>query len=111
MRVSGCNNHFKFVLSAGAKVEERSDEIPPWRGKKCDKQLTHIVRVRRRRSLKLSCNEKFVKGGKSLTKYGSVGSSFRPVSHRLTDELKSTMSERYIYIFSVNHVLQTKAII
>jgi len=23
-------------LSAGAKVEERSDEIPPWRGKKCD---------------------------------------------------------------------------
>jgi hypothetical protein len=23
-------------LGAGAKVEERSDEIPPWRGKKCD---------------------------------------------------------------------------
>ena len=44
--------HYKFVLSAGAKVEERSDEIPPWRDKKCDnlsrkrgKQLTHIVRV------------------------------------------------------------------
>jgi hypothetical protein len=36
MRVSGCNGHYKFVLSAGAKVEERSDEIPPWRGKKCD---------------------------------------------------------------------------
>ena len=34
-----------FVLGAGAKVEERSDEIPPWRGKKCDKQLTHIVCV------------------------------------------------------------------
>ena len=52
MRVSGCSNHYKFVLCAGAKVEERSDEIPPWRGKKCDnlsrdlgKQLTHIVRV------------------------------------------------------------------
>ena len=51
MNVSGCNNHYKFVLRAGAKVEERSDEIPPWRGKKCDnlsrdlgKQLTHIVR-------------------------------------------------------------------
>jgi len=45
MRVSGCKNHYKFVLGAGAKVEERSDETPPWRGKKCDKQLTHIVRV------------------------------------------------------------------
>jgi hypothetical protein len=37
---------YKFVLGAGVKVEERSDEIPPWRGKKCDKQLTFIVRVR-----------------------------------------------------------------
>ena len=45
MSVSGCNGHYKFVLSAGAKVEERSDETPPWRGKKHDKQLTHIVRV------------------------------------------------------------------
>jgi hypothetical protein len=45
MSVSGCNNPYKFVLSAGAKVEERSDEIPPWRGKNRDKQLTHIVRV------------------------------------------------------------------
>jgi hypothetical protein len=65
MRVSWCRNHYKFVLSAGAKVEERSDEIPPWRGKNRDdfplhgttcpvqrevvprsgKQLTHIVRV------------------------------------------------------------------
>jgi len=45
MRVSGCMNHYGFVSSAGAKVEERSDEIPPWRGKKCDEQLTHIVRV------------------------------------------------------------------
>ena len=36
----------KFVLSAGAKVEERSDEIPPWRGKNRDKQLTHIVRYK-----------------------------------------------------------------
>ena len=26
--VSGCKNHYKFVLSAGAKVEERSDETP-----------------------------------------------------------------------------------
>jgi hypothetical protein len=63
--VSGCKNHYKFVLGAGAKVEERSDEIPPWRGKNRDdfplhgttcpvqrevvprsgKQLTHIVRV------------------------------------------------------------------
>jgi hypothetical protein len=48
-------SHNKFVLSAGAKVEDPpfgGDEIPPWRGKKCDnlsrergKQLTHIVRV------------------------------------------------------------------
>jgi hypothetical protein len=45
MRVSGCSKHYKFVLNAGAKVEERSDEIPPWRGKNRDKQLTHIVRV------------------------------------------------------------------
>ena len=29
MRVSGCKNHYKFILSAGAKVEERSDETPP----------------------------------------------------------------------------------
>jgi len=51
----GCKNHYEFVLSAGAKVEDPpigGDEIPPWRGKKCDnlsrdlgKQLTHIVRV------------------------------------------------------------------
>jgi hypothetical protein len=53
MRVSGCNNHYKFVLSAGVKVEERSDEIPPWRGKNRDKQLTFIVRVTS--SLCLSC--------------------------------------------------------
>jgi hypothetical protein len=58
MRVSGCNNHYKAVLGAGAKVEERSDEIPPWRGKKCDKQLTHIVRVIFRPVLKLSDLEK-----------------------------------------------------
>jgi len=51
----GGKNHYKFVLSAGAKVEDPpvgGDEIPPWRDKKCDnlsrdlgKQLTHIVRV------------------------------------------------------------------
>jgi hypothetical protein len=46
MSVSGCFGHYEFVLVAGAKVEERSDEIPPWRGKNRDKQLTHIVRVR-----------------------------------------------------------------
>jgi hypothetical protein len=45
MRMSGCNGHYEFVLGAGAKVEERSDEIPQWRDKKCDKQLTFIVRV------------------------------------------------------------------
>jgi hypothetical protein len=28
MRVSGCNGHYEFVLGAGAKVEERSDETP-----------------------------------------------------------------------------------
>ena len=39
MRVSGCNGYYKFVLCAGAKVEERSDETPPWRGKNRDKQL------------------------------------------------------------------------
>ena len=47
-RVSGCKNHYKFVLGAGAKVEDPptgGDEIPPWRGKNRDKQLTHIVRV------------------------------------------------------------------
>ena len=43
--VSGCNGHYKFVLGAGAKVEERRDEIPLRRDKNCDKQLTHIVRV------------------------------------------------------------------
>ncbi len=49
---SGCNNNYGFVLSAGAKVEERRDEIPLRQDKKCDnlsrdlgKQLTHIVRV------------------------------------------------------------------
>jgi hypothetical protein len=45
MRVSGCNGHYEFVSGAVAKAEERSDETPPWRGKKHDKQLTHIVRV------------------------------------------------------------------
>jgi hypothetical protein len=45
MRVSGFSSHYEFVLDAGAKVEERSDETPPWRGKNRDKQLTHIVRV------------------------------------------------------------------
>jgi hypothetical protein len=45
MSVSGCNGHYEFVLGAGAKVEERSDEIPPWRGKKCDKPINFVVRV------------------------------------------------------------------
>jgi hypothetical protein len=34
MSVSGCKNHYKFVLSAGTKVEERSDETPPRRAQK-----------------------------------------------------------------------------
>jgi hypothetical protein len=54
MRVSGCKKHYKAVLGAGAKVEERSDEIPPWRGKNRDKQLTFIVRVSKRNLLKFS---------------------------------------------------------
>jgi len=36
MRVPGCKNHYKSVLSAGAKVEDPPTggaEIPPWRGK------------------------------------------------------------------------------
>jgi hypothetical protein len=45
MSVSGCNDHYKFVLSAGAKVEELCDETPPWRGKKCDKPINYTVRV------------------------------------------------------------------
>jgi hypothetical protein len=40
VRVSGCNGHYKSVLGAVAKVEERSDEIPPWQDKNRDKQLT-----------------------------------------------------------------------
>jgi hypothetical protein len=56
MSVSGCKNHYKIVLGAGAKVEERSDEIPPWRGKNRDKQLTHIGRVISRSFLLLSGN-------------------------------------------------------
>jgi len=55
MSVSGCNDHYEFVLGAGTKVEDPQtggDEIPPWRGKKCDKQLTHIVRVSKRNNLK-----------------------------------------------------------
>jgi len=35
-------------MGAGVKVEDPpkgGDEIPPWRGKNHDKQLTHIVRV------------------------------------------------------------------
>ena len=47
MRVSGCKNHYKSVLGAGAKVEERSDETPPWRGKNRDKLITPTVRVMR----------------------------------------------------------------
>jgi|WetSurSiteA1Bulk_404760.scaffolds.fasta_scaffold00902_4 hypothetical protein len=49
MSVSGCNSHYESVLGAGAKVEDPptgGDEIPPWRGKNRDKQLTFIVRVR-----------------------------------------------------------------
>jgi hypothetical protein len=48
MRESGYNNHYELVLGAGAKVEDPptgGNEIPPWRGKNRDKQLTHIVRV------------------------------------------------------------------
>jgi hypothetical protein len=36
MRVSGCKNHYKSILGAGAKVEDPptgGDETPPWRGK------------------------------------------------------------------------------
>jgi hypothetical protein len=35
----------KSVSVAGAKVEERSDEIPPWRGKNHDELIYFIVRV------------------------------------------------------------------
>jgi len=35
-------------MGAGVKVEERSDENPPWRGKNRDRQLTFIVRNIRR---------------------------------------------------------------
>jgi hypothetical protein len=45
MRVSGCNDHYKFVLSAGAKVEELCDEIPPWRDKNRDELFNYTVRV------------------------------------------------------------------
>jgi hypothetical protein len=37
MRVSGCKNHYKFVLGGGAKVEDPptgGDEIPPLAGQK-----------------------------------------------------------------------------
>jgi hypothetical protein len=37
-------NAVEIYPGAGAKVEERSDEIPPWRGKKCDKFI-YFVRV------------------------------------------------------------------
>jgi hypothetical protein len=46
--VSGCNNKYKFVLGAGAKVEDTpagGDEIPPWRGKNRDKFINTTVRV------------------------------------------------------------------
>ena len=43
--MSGCNNHFKFVLGAGVKVEELCYEIPPWRGKNHDKLINYTVRV------------------------------------------------------------------
>jgi hypothetical protein len=49
--VTGCRNHYKFLLGAGVKVEERSDEIPPWRGKSCDKPINFIVPVRRSQQL------------------------------------------------------------
>jgi hypothetical protein len=45
MSVSGCNSHYKFVLGARVKVEERSDEIPPWRGKNHDEPINYTVRV------------------------------------------------------------------
>jgi hypothetical protein len=64
MRVSGCKNHHKFVLGSGVKVEERSDEIPRWRGKKCDKPINYTVRVICRENLKyvrlsVSCKGKY----------------------------------------------------
>jgi hypothetical protein len=46
MRVSGCNNHYKFVLCAGVKAQSVTTSrftgqvVPP-----SGKQLTHIVRV------------------------------------------------------------------
>jgi len=35
----------KTVKGAGAKVEENSDEIPPWRGKNHDKPINFIDSV------------------------------------------------------------------
>ena len=46
----------KSCHGAGAKVEERSDEIPQWRDKKCDKRLTHIVRVALNPTPKTGCD-------------------------------------------------------
>jgi hypothetical protein len=82
MRVFWCKSHYKFVLRAGAKVEERSDEIPRWRGKKCDKQLTHsIVRVIARYYSSFIANFKvkyFLISGKNDSMYGY---SFRLFSY------------------------------
>jgi hypothetical protein len=43
--VAGFSIYNEFVLVAKAKVEKHSNEIPPWRGKNRDKQLTFIVDI------------------------------------------------------------------
>jgi len=40
------NNHYEFVLGPVAKDEESSDEIPPWRGKKCD-NLSRLFSIKK----------------------------------------------------------------
>jgi hypothetical protein len=63
--VSGCNGHYKFVLGAKAKVEERSDEIPPGGTKTMTtcparrEKLNHIVRVMLRFLLKSDIETKW----------------------------------------------------
>jgi hypothetical protein len=44
---------YRSVKNAGSKVEDLpvgGDEIPPWRGKKCDKLIDPTVRVILRRN-------------------------------------------------------------
>jgi hypothetical protein len=89
----------------------KSVSVERAKAKNVTRLIYFIVRVRRRSKFEPVMSVENYNGIKSvLMKNRSIVSSSRPVSHRSTNVLKSTMSGICIVFIIVNHALQIKYI-